>query len=52
MRDKALIIRIINAFDNQIDKKPWTTPNVPTTYSQTPDITTGPWIIIRPQTRI
>ena len=52
MRDKALTIIIINTFDNQINNKPYTTPDVPAAYSQTPDITTGPWIIIRPQTRI
>ena len=37
---------------NTAKNKPWTTPNVPAAYSQTPDIITGPWIIIRPQTRI
>ena len=37
MRDKALTIRIINAFDNQINNKPYTTPDVPAAYSQTPD---------------
>ena len=52
MRDKALTIIIINTFDNQINNKPYTTPNVPAAYSQTPDITTGPCIIIRTQTRI
>ena len=34
-----------------VKNKPWTTPNVPAAYSQTPNITTSPWIILRPQTR-
>ena len=37
MRDKARTIIIINTFDNQINNKPYTTPDVPAAYSQTPD---------------